>query len=388
MPELMELLIELISQLHTPAQLWAEDGSVVCSNPVFNALLGLPETFDWARHNLKLIDDPQFVKAGLVHQYERALDGISSELASVHYDPQANPHTLKPHGGSLRLFIMLRPLFGEGQQANFIACFISDYAAAGERYESQMMRIQKMENLETLASGVAHEFNNIFTGIKGLTDLIRDETDESSEVYEFATAIQQNISRGADLIQQLSTFAREMPHSLRAKRVSSYIENALPLMKIQVQRRIVLDVALKADGEVLIDPSRMDQALANVLHNSRDAMGGQGRVQITIDKAGPQPAPGLELQDGVEWIMIEVADSGQGIPDELRERVVEPFFSTKERGKATGLGLSVTNRIVISHGGVLQIGKSEQLGGAAIRVFLPLVRSLPLPALGTGPELA
>ena len=71
------------------------------------------------------------------------------------------------------------------------------------------MRIQKMENLETLASGVAHEFNNIFTGIKGLTDLIRDEVDASSEVFEFATAIHQNIARGSELIQQLSSFARE-----------------------------------------------------------------------------------------------------------------------------------------------------------------------------------
>ncbi len=386
MPLDMELLIELISQMHSPAQLWAEDGSVVCSNPVFNELLGLPVTFDWARHNLRPIDDPQFIRAGLPQQFQRALAGVSSELASVHYDPQVNPFATNQQSGSLRLFIVLRPLYGAGQAPTYIACFISDYAVAGERYESQMMRIQKMENLETLASGVAHEFNNIFTGIKGLTDLIRDETDETSEVHEFATAIQQNISRGADLIQQLSSFAREMPHSLRAKRVSSYIDNALPLMKIQVQRRIVLDVALKADGEVQIDPSRMDQALANVLHNSRDAMGGQGKVQITVDQVSPQPAPGLELPDNSDWIMIEIADSGQGIPEELRERVVEPFFSTKERGKATGLGLSVTNRIVVSHGGVLQIGKSEQLGGAAIRVFLPLVRSLPLPVAEPKPD--
>jgi signal transduction histidine kinase len=71
--------------------------------------------------------------------------------------------------------------------------------------------------------------------------------------------------------------------------------------------------------------------------------------------------------------MLEVADSGHGIPEDLRQRVLEPFFSTKERGKATGLGLSVTNRIVLSHGGVLQIGRSAELGGAAIRIFLPLL---------------
>jgi signal transduction histidine kinase len=369
----MELLVELISQLHLPAQLWAPDGSVICTNPLFNELLGLSPAFDWARHNLRAIEDPQFAVAGIKHQFERALAGEATELYSVQFDPQANPHVINRRAGALRLCIVLRPLFGHAAEAVCVACFVSDFAAAAGGTEHQMMRIQKMENLETLASGVAHEFNNIFTGIKGLTDLIRDEADETSETYEFATSIQQNITRGADLIQQLSSFAREMPHSLRVKRLSQYIDAALPLMKIQVQRRIVLDVNIKCDGEVLIDHNRMDQALANVLHNARDAMGGQGRVLITVDKAAPAPEGNGEQAPG-EWMMIEVADSGQGIPEELRERVLEPFFSTKERGKATGLGLSVTNRIVVSHGGVLQISQSEELGGAAIRVFLPLVK--------------
>lgn len=381
----MELLVELISQLHVPAQLWAPDGSVICTNRLFNELLGLDPTFDWAHYHLRAIEDPQFVAAGLRHQFERALAGESTELYSVQYSPQANPHVTDRKAGALRLGVVLRPLFGHSTQAVCVACFISDFAVVTGGSEIQMMRIQKMENLETLASGVAHEFNNIFTGIKGLTELIRDEADVTSETYEFATSIQQNISRGADLIQQLSSFAREMPHSLRAKRLSRYIEAALPLMKITVQRRIQLDVNVKGDGDVLIDHNRMDQALANVLHNARDAMGGQGRVLITVDVAAPAAEAGLEKSPN-EWMMIEIADSGQGIAEELRERVLEPFFSTKERGKSTGLGLSVTNRIVLSHGGVLQIGHSEELGGAAIRVFLPQVKQPPLELEQAEPE--
>jgi signal transduction histidine kinase len=367
------LLSQLVTQLHLPAQLWGPDGVVLCANRLFNELLGFPPAFDWARSKLRLIDDRQFAAAGLDAHFERALRGAATELHSVPYEPSANPYGHNAQPGTLKLSIVLRPLTSEEGVVSRVVCFISDYAAAGEHYESQMMRIQKMENLETLASGVAHEFNNIFTGIKGLTDLIRDEVDASSEVFEFATAIHQNIARGSELIQQLSSFARELPHSLRAKRVSAYLETALPLMKIQVQRRVGIDVALKADGDVLIDPNRMDQALANVMNNARDAMGGQGRVLVTVDRVAPGAAPGLDLPSDVAWIMLEVADSGHGIPEDLRQRVLEPFFSTKERGKATGLGLSVTNRIVLSHGGVLQIGRSAELGGAAIRIFLPLL---------------
>lgn len=371
----MEYLKELMMQLNWPAQLWSRDGDVICTNSLFNELLGLPAPFDWAKHQRRAIDDQQLLDAGLYQQFDRALSGESTELASVKYNPRANAASATQHGGMLRLFIVLRPLFGNMLQPQYIACFVSDYAVEVEHDEGHMMRIQKMENLETLASGVAHEFNNIFTGIKGLTDLIRDEVDETSEAYEFATAIQHNINRGADLIQQLSAFAREMPHSLRTKSIADYIHAALPLMKIQVQRRISLEVVVNADGLVLIDPSRLDQALANVLHNARDAMGGQGKALIKVDKAAPVAEPSLVLQPDTEWIRIEIADSGQGIPEELRERVLEPFFSTKERGKATGLGLSVTNRIVMSHGGVTQIGRSEELGGAAIRIYLPLLKA-------------
>jgi len=367
------LLTQLIERFHLPIQLWAPDGSVLYTNARFNELFGMEQLYDWKSHGRSLITDPQLTSCGVSEQCVRALHGKLVELHSLRYQPERDPKSKNYQRGELQLFMTLMPLTGQDGSIAGVVCIVSEHAVGGEHYESQMMRIQKMENLEILASGVAHEFNNIFTGIKGLTDLIRDEVDATSEIYEFALAIQQNIARGADLIQQLSTFAREMPHSLRRRMISDYITDALPLMRMQVQRRITIETDIRADGPVLIDHNRMDQALANVLHNARDAMGGQGKVLIAVDRAAPQPRPGLDLGDVVEWIMIEVADSGQGISDELKDRVLEPFFSTKERGKATGLGLSVTNRIVVSHGGVLQIGNSAELGGAAIRVFLPML---------------
>jgi signal transduction histidine kinase len=303
---------------------------------------------------------------------QRALQGMPTEVHSFTYDLSRNPHAEAVEAGELVLFLTLRPLFDDSGELIAVVCLIADYASGRARYEQDLMRSQKMENIERLASGIAHEFNNLFTGIKGMTELIKDEVPKSSEIYEFADSIQQNIARGAELIQQLSSFARDVPITLRRVRLSKYLEQSMPLLQMHVQKRISIETRLHSDGEVLLDASRMDQALANIMVNARDAMTGQGRVLITVDRKAPHPDLSADLPEHLEWIMLEVADSGPGIPVGLHQRVLEPFFTTKERGKATGLGLSVTARIVTSHNGLIQIGESEQLGGAAIRIYLPL----------------
>jgi len=362
---------QLADQVQLPVQFWAPDGSVLYTNSAFNKLFGLDPFCDWEQEGRHLTEDPQLVASGAAAQLQRALSGAAVELHSVAY--QRIPSDASGDIEALQLFLALRPLVGEDGDLVCIACQVFDHSQSRDLEEKQMMRSQKMENLEVLASGVAHEFNNIFTGIKGLADLIRDGAEPSSEIYEFASAIQQNIARGAALIQQLSSFAREMPHSLRRRMLAGYIQEALPLMLIHVQKRISIETRLDSDGAVLLDSNRMDQALANVLHNAREAMAGQGRVLIKLARGDPSSPPEDHPRADRGWLMLEVADSGPGIPEHLRGRVLEPFFSTKERGKATGLGLSVTERIVASHEGVLEIGSSEELGGAAIRIYLPLV---------------
>ena len=368
----MKLLTQFIRQLNTPAQLWAPDGTVLLTNARFNELFRLPALLDWSRYNLSLITDPQAVDAGVAAMFRRALEGMPTEIQSFTYETARNPEANQDEQETLVLGFDLQPLLTQTGELVCVVCLVTDHASTGARLEHELMRSQKMENVERLASGVAHEFNNIFTGIKGMTELIKDEVDQTSEIREFADIIHQNIGRGAELIQQLSSFARDVPVNLRRMTLSAYLERALPLMQMHVQRGVTIETDVKRDGEVLIDASRMDQALANLLLNARDAMGGQGTIRIVIDDTAPTPSPGHVLPEGIEWRMIEIADSGPGIPPELRLRALEPFFTTKERGKATGLGLSVASRIILSHNGMLTVGESADLGGAALRVFLPL----------------
>lgn len=366
----LDVLTQLITQLSEPAQLWTSAGDVVATNPRFNQLLGLEGGTDWGSEGRRFIDDPQLGVAGARELALKALGGAAVEIASLPYTPPMIGGNGAHPPASLRLFIRLRPIKNEDGQLEYVLCTVTEYATVSERLENDLMRSQKMENVETLASSVAHEFNNLFTGIRGLTELICDAVAEDSEVAEFAALISKNITRGAELIQKLSSFAREMPHSLRRGKMSAYLNHLLPLVQLQVPKRLEIELEVLADAPVMLDQSRLDQAMANLIGNAKDATDGSGKVKLTLREG--RPAQG-DIAD-VHWIELDVEDSGPGIPEALYEKVIDPFFTTKDRGKSTGLGLSMTQRIIALHDGVIEIGRSEKLGGACFRIFLPVAK--------------
>jgi signal transduction histidine kinase len=176
----VDLLSQLIHQLSEPAQLWTPSGDVAATNSRFNELLGLDSGLDWAAEGRRFVDDPQLSVAGAKELAQRGLTGAAVEIAALPYTPPTfNSGDQPPQ--SLRLFIRLRPLWNDQEELAFVLCTITEYATVSERLEHDLMRSQKMENVETLASSVAHEFNNLFTGIRGLTELIRDASEEDSE---------------------------------------------------------------------------------------------------------------------------------------------------------------------------------------------------------------
>jgi len=365
----VDLIRQLVMQLGEPAQLWTASGDVAVTNARFNELLGLDRDLDWSADGRRFIDDPQLSVGGARELAQRALAGSPVDIASLPYTQTVFGRADQPPE-SLRLFIRLRPLRDGAGSPSYVLCTITEYTVS-ERLEHDLMRSQKMENVETLASSVAHEFNNLFTGMRGLTELICDAVPEDSEVAEFATLIGKNITRGAELIQKLSSFAREMPHSLRRQSMSKYMQHVLPLLQLQAPKRMAVEVEAQSDAYVLLDQNRMDQALANLVSNAKDATGGTGTVRLTLS-SGAAPAGGTG--EGKDWLRLDVEDSGPGIPENLYEKVSDPFFTTKDKGKSTGLGLSMTQRIVALHDGVMQVGRSESLGGAKVSIYLPVAK--------------
>ena len=364
----MKQLSQFISMFRQPAQIWSADGRVLLTNAAFNSLFGLHPTFDWEPLDFRFITDAQIVQAGAVSLVEKALQGHYTEIHSLEYIPSLNTRLSHARNEPLKLVLSLQPIMLDNGQ-NCIICVVSDYMAGGELMEQQLMRSQKMENLETLANGIAHEFNNLLTGIKGMTSLIKDEVEPQSEVHQFASAIDVNIERGANLINQLLSYSRELPYRLLRSNIEQYLAESLPMLQLQITKRINIELKVEHNAEVMLDRHRMDQALANLLLNARHFIGNSGRILINVDARSL-----LDEQQSahhLNWLCISVEDSGPGVPVEFLDRIFEPFFTTSKRSNASGLGLSVANKIIKLHNGVMQAGTSDELGGAAMRIFLP-----------------
>jgi signal transduction histidine kinase len=364
----MDGLIEFVDGIGVPLQVLAADRTVLHTNARFNRTLGLAPETDWGSQGIKL----EQLEGISTAEFESALTEVIR--TNKPYDCElVLDADVAPDGPQARndsIPVRISPLHRAGDASVYLV-LLCPYISGNQRDEAALLRLQRGENLERLASGVAHEFNNLFTGIKGLVDLIKSEVDHSTEIYEFAESINETVLRGSRLIQQLSSFARDEPYSLSPMEISEYIQQSRPLLEIQLERGTRLELDLQVQGRALIDAGRMNHALSNLLSNARDAVAGNGTVRISVLSTAPEQEQAAEANK--QWVAIEIADTGPGIAEHLLERVVEPFFTTKERGKATGLGLSTTIKIVEMHNGVMRVGRSADLGGAAVRIYLPLL---------------
>jgi len=263
--------------------------------------------------------------------------------------------------------------------------------------QSALFQAQKMEAIGQLTGGVAHDFNNVLQIIGGnlqLLKLIGGLSEPAQERVDIALA---GVERGAKLSSHLLAFARRQP--LQAVVIDP--GHLLREMDDMVRRvlgpraRVVTDIA-HGLGSTLVDPNQLNNVLLNLAINARDAMAGGGTLTIRAANVGPDAhlPPDLlpELQSG-RWILIEVADTGKGMPPEVLARAFEPFFTTKPTGQGTGLGLSMAYGFVKQSGGEIALSSSPG-EGTSVRIYLPRSEAepaaqedvAPAPLLG-GPEI-
>ncbi|NIA21413.1 MAG: substrate-binding domain-containing protein [Anaerolineaceae bacterium] len=241
-----------------------------------------------------------------------------------------------------------------------------------EQLEAQLLQAQKMEAVGRLAGGVAHDFNNQLTVIKGYSDLLLAELREGDPLGESLREIRNAAARAERLTNQLLTFSRRQvlrPLVINLNEVITEMQN--PLARIigeDIEIKVLTDPQL---GNVRADRSQVEQAIMNLAINARDAMPEGGRLTIETTNIAPDDVPvqtRSELAPGPH-IMLAVSDTGVGMDKATRERVFEPFFTTKEVGKGTGLGLSIVYR---QSGGSLYV-YSEPGQGTTVKIFLPQV---------------
>ena len=242
-----------------------------------------------------------------------------------------------------------------------------------KKLEEQLFQAQKIESVGRLAGGVAHDFNNMLGVIIGRAEMALQQDVSPDKLQHHLDEILKAGLRSADLTRQLLAFARKQTAVAKILDLNDTISGMLKMLRRLIGEDIDLLWAPELDlWKVKVDPSQVDQILANLVVNARDAIPGVGAVTIrtenvVIDESNRAQA--AELISG-NYVLLTVTDNGTGMSKEVRENIFEPFFTTKELGKGTGLGLSTVYGVVKQNDGFIYV-ESEPEKGTTFNIYLP-----------------
>ena len=244
-----------------------------------------------------------------------------------------------------------------------------------ENLYAQLFQAQKMESVGRLAGGVAHDFNNMLSAILGHVQLAIMQCTPSEHIHAHLKVIEDSAHRSADLTRQLLAFARKQTIAPKVLDINDTVSGMLKMLRRLIGEDIDLVWRPKSDlWQIKIDPSQIDQLLANLCVNARDSITGVGKVtieteNITFDNVYCAAHPGFSSG---EYVMLSVSDNGCGMDKKTLPHIFEPFFTTKEVGKGTGLGLSTVYGIVKQNNGFINV-YSEPDKGTTFKIYLPRV---------------
>ncbi len=271
---------------------------------------------------------------------------------------------------------------GDGRLENekFLLLSVIRDISEKKETEKQLTQAQKMESIGMLAGGVAHDFNNILAGMMGYAGLIKIQTPEDNDLHKYAQIMEKTARRGSELTSKLLAFARGGKYLLEDVNLNQIAEEVLAILKHTIEKKIVIVKEFDPDlKNVRADASQINQVLLNLCVNARDAMAGLDECKLSIktfnihleQRGFPM---GNVCQPG-EYAVISVSDTGSGICSELLTKIFDPFFSTKEKGHGTGLGLSMVYGIIKNHDGYIDL-ISESGKGTSFVIYLPAVQAV------------
>jgi len=240
--------------------------------------------------------------------------------------------------------------------------------AERRRAQEALLHAQKLQAVGLLAGGVAHHFNNLLTVVLGNLELLRPHVVGDETVLRRLEAARHGARRGAEVVRQLLTFSRQQMVRPRPLDPAVWLAEISPLITSSLRGDIALEIDVRGSPPLIeVDPAELELALLNLAVNARDAMPEGGRLVITVDN---RRVDNPRLQLSGDYVVIEVADTGQGVPPEIQSRVFEPFFTTKDAGPGAGLGLSQVHGFTHQAGGAVEL-ESAPGTGATVRLYLP-----------------
>lgn len=357
-------LFEAIEQTGEAIVITCVDGSIQYTNPAFKKITGYSNLESFGKN-------PRFLKSGLQDDgfYKDLWDTIlsgrrwSGKLVNKH-----------KNGTQFISECSISPVKTENDSiAHFI--WISKDITSEVEFEKRMEQAQKMESIGNLAGGIAHDFNNILFPIVGMSEMLLEDLPEDSLEYDNAKEIYTAGQRGSELVKQILAFSRQTEHKMTPVRIQQVLKEVLKLSRSIISTNIEIKQDIKKDcGLVMADPIQIHQITMNIITNAYHAVeetGGQIHVQlkeIGLDKG--------ELSDRIlrkgQYAKLTFSDNGCGISPQVINRIFEPYFTTKKKGKGTGLGLAVVYGIVKEHKGDIKIN-SEKGKGTTVNIYLPLM---------------
>jgi PAS domain S-box-containing protein len=356
--ELYRLITEHTSDL---ISLLDDTGRYIYASPSYQALLGYePEALVGITAMDLLHPDDRPI---LIAKWRQLLDQPDGSI-------QASCRIRNVHG---EWFWIESSGSASERQGRRVLVIVSRDITERRRLEAQFLQSQKMESIGRLAGGIAHDFNNLLTAITGYTDLAMDSLPNDHPAHSDLQEIQRAADRAAGLTNQLLSFARKRVIASSIFNLNDLVRDMEGLLRRLIGEEHVLiiqpDTLL---GPVRADPSQIEQVLINLVVNACDAMPAGGTLTITTSDAQLDADYALQHAgaDVGAYALISISDTGTGIPPEVQPHIFEPFYTTKERSKGTGLGLATCYGIVKQHGG--SIWFSSKAGqGTTFSVYLP-----------------
>lgn len=243
-----------------------------------------------------------------------------------------------------------------------------------KQLEEQLRQSQKMEAIGQLAGGVAHDFNNILTAIMGFGNLLQLKTPDDMGVRKYVNQIVSSAERGAKLTHSLLAFSRKHVAELKTVNLKEIIVHLKNLLARLVREDIELRIAAEDDCFIRADSMQIEQVMMNLVTNARDAMQDGGVLTIRTGRyeMGEDFARSHGYGEPGRYALLSVSDTGTGMDENTREKIFEPFFTSKTAGKGTGLGLSIVYGIIKQHNGHIDV-QSEPGKGTTFNIYLPLI---------------
>ena len=298
-----------------------------------------------------------------------------------------------PGTGRRFLHISYYPYFREDGRVVGIVENTRD-STSRKKLEEQLQQAQKMEAIGTLAGGIAHDFNNILGAIMGYTEMLAWDLPDSADLHKKVQQILKASDRAKELVHQILSFSRQHDQERKPVQIHLIIKEALKLLKASLPSTIEIRQQVSARrSTVLANPTQIHQVLMNLCTNAHHAMretGGVLTVKLYTAEISADQALQYDLGEG-HYLVLAVADTGHGMSVTTKERIFDPYFTTKKKGEGTGLGLSVIHGIMKAHDGAI-VAESEIGQGSTFTTFFPMTEDkedkVPQPAdpLPTGRE--